>query len=285
MSPKGESKSNGEIERAVQEVQGIARTLREDLETLLNSKIHDKSCILPWLVEHAGTVYTLFHRGEPFDGMTAYRRLKGKDWTIPLPAFGEAVEFRSRARHKLESRWQEGLFLGMRLDTSEKIVGTSEGTFVVQSVRRVTADRRYSTTLIDSVLGLPWKPKPESESGVLSSELQEPFRMDPEMPEHPRAILKPAPPRPTMKNFYITRANLEKHGWTPGCPACLSTMAGQRQRGSESMFSIFFAFCTIEAFCSYFIFHLMFIFVFLNGVVCLLARILSKTIAWCVKND
>ena len=120
-------------------------------------------------------MYTLFHRGEPFDGMTAFRRIKGKDWTIPLLAFGETVEFRSRARHKLESRWQEGLFLGVRLDTSEKIVGTSEGTYVVQSVRRVTADRRHSQTLIDSVHGLPWKPKPGGEAGEPASELQEPF--------------------------------------------------------------------------------------------------------------
>ena len=36
-----------------------------------------------------------------------------------------------------------------------------------------------------------------------------------------------------MKNFYITRANLEKHGWTPGCPACLSTVSGQRQVGTS----------------------------------------------------
>ena len=31
-APKGESKSNGEVARAVQEVQGIARTLKEALE-------------------------------------------------------------------------------------------------------------------------------------------------------------------------------------------------------------------------------------------------------------
>ena len=85
-------------------------------------------------------LYNMFHKGTPFDGMTQYRRVKRKDWVIPLPAFGEAIEFRQRTRHKLDSRWQEGVYLGVRLESTEKIVGVGADTFVVQSIRRVLED-------------------------------------------------------------------------------------------------------------------------------------------------
>ena len=60
--PVGVSESKGEIERAVQTIEGQSRTLRSALETSYGSKIGDDSVILTWLVEHAGTLHNLFHR-------------------------------------------------------------------------------------------------------------------------------------------------------------------------------------------------------------------------------
>ena len=90
--------------------------------------------ILAWLVEYGATLYSLFQRGE--DGMAPIQRLKGRSWKIELPEFAEMIEFMKRTRHKLSARWEEGVFLGIKIRTSEKIVGTSEGIFVVQSARR-----------------------------------------------------------------------------------------------------------------------------------------------------
>ena len=101
-------------------MQGIARSLREDLAVDGKVKVEDSSPVLTWLVKHAGHMYTLSHRGEPFDGMAPYQRSKGTQWEIALPPFGEVVEYRVRAQNKLHPRWAEGAFLGVSLASSEK---------------------------------------------------------------------------------------------------------------------------------------------------------------------
>ena len=93
-APKGDAhaQSNGEVERAVQEVLGLARTLKDALEQKSGIELDPKSPLLAWLVELAANVLTLLHKGAPKDGFTAYMRLKGKPWKIELPMFGETVE-------------------------------------------------------------------------------------------------------------------------------------------------------------------------------------------------
>ena len=69
--------------------------------------------------------------------MTLFQRVQGKTWKVPLPPFGESVEFKKHVAHKLESRWERGVFLGVRVESTEKIVGTPLG--VCSAVRTETA--------------------------------------------------------------------------------------------------------------------------------------------------
>ena len=108
-SPKGESKSSGEVERAVQSVPGLARTLKDFLEQQSGITLESRSALLAWLVEHYSNLLLLLHKGEPHDGHTAYMRLKGKPWRVEMPSFGECVDYRTRTRHKLETRWSRGV--------------------------------------------------------------------------------------------------------------------------------------------------------------------------------
>ena len=94
--------------------------------------------------------------------MAAFRRIKGRDWTVALPAFGECVDFRVKTNHKLEPRWESGIFLGVRLHTTEKIFGTPKGVVVVQSVRRKPDDQQWNLQLLQSVTG-PWPPIQQTE--------------------------------------------------------------------------------------------------------------------------
>ena len=110
--------------------------------------------------------------------MTPYQRIKGKPWTIALPAFGECVEYKKRTRHKLEDRWDTGIYLGVKHDTTERIVGTSTGCYVVQSIRRVPEDRRYDSQLLANVKGLPWKPVPDGPEDQGVMELPEPVNLE-----------------------------------------------------------------------------------------------------------
>ena len=159
-SPVGESQSNGDVERAVQSVQGLARTIKDALETKLGDRLNPKGPIMAWLVDHSGVLLNLFHVDS--GGMTPYHRWKGKPWKIPLPSFGEVVEFRRKTAHKLEPRWERGIFLGVKETTTEKIVGNKSGIYVVQSLRRKPAGDRFSTELVDEIEGLPWNPNRDS---------------------------------------------------------------------------------------------------------------------------
>ena len=120
---EGHEKSNGEVERAGQLVGGLARTLKEFLEIHSEAKLPANHPMVAWALVYAATLYTLFHR-EKDDGMTAYQRLKGKPWKVPLPSWGESVEFRLRCRGKMESRWKEGVYVGLDCNSTESWLAT-----------------------------------------------------------------------------------------------------------------------------------------------------------------
>ena len=69
--PVGVLDSKGEVERAIQTVEGQSRTLRSALEASYGVKIGNDSVILTWMVEHVGLLRNLFHRsGDMKDGKT-----------------------------------------------------------------------------------------------------------------------------------------------------------------------------------------------------------------------
>ena len=60
-SPKSESKSNGEVERAVHSVHGLARTLMDILEQQSGIVLESRSPLLAWVDEHCSNLLLLFH--------------------------------------------------------------------------------------------------------------------------------------------------------------------------------------------------------------------------------
>ncbi len=68
-SPKGESRSNGEVERAVQEVQGMTRTLADAFRSLTGVELKPQDPLVAWMVEYAGVLLLLLHKSE--DGLTS----------------------------------------------------------------------------------------------------------------------------------------------------------------------------------------------------------------------
>ena len=93
-SPTGESQANGVAERAVQDVQGVLRTLKAALERRLGIRLKASDLVMPWMVEHCGTLINRCRVG--VDGMTAYERIKGKPNTKKMMEFGESVLYMFR---------------------------------------------------------------------------------------------------------------------------------------------------------------------------------------------
>ena len=89
--------------------------------------------------------------------------------------------YRKRTRHKLENRWEKGVFVGVKIRTTEKIVADSKGTYVVQSIRRVPLEQRFNPDLLKGIRGTPWELSP----GDASTELPEPLPILPQLPDVP----------------------------------------------------------------------------------------------------
>ena len=230
-SPKGDhhGQSNGEAERSVQTVQGLVRTLKSSLEEK-GITLEPSSAVLAWMVEYAGVLHTLFSQ-ELHEGLTPFQRIKGRKWQVALPCFGEAVDFRRNTRSKLDSRWQSGVYLGIRLQSTEKIVGTSQGIFVVQSLKRKPEGQQWDSTLVAAVRGLPWKTSPE-ETGE-GARLPEPLAVRAEVSEGlpPPARELARPEVAPFRRVYIRQSDLETHGYTAGCEACAAIREGRSRAG------------------------------------------------------
>ena len=88
-STVGESHSDGEVENAIQQVQGQARTCKLQLERRLKTSIGMESPLLPWLVRHAAATLNRYRVG--VDGFTAYRCPRGRKFSAEVAEFGECV--------------------------------------------------------------------------------------------------------------------------------------------------------------------------------------------------
>ncbi len=83
--------------------------------------------IISWMVELAGMLVNRYEVGR--DGKTSYERFRGKKSKLLGLEFGEQLSFRrTRAPGKLaklDSVWEDGVFLGYRANSGEIIVGTA----------------------------------------------------------------------------------------------------------------------------------------------------------------
>jgi len=94
----------------------------------------------------------------------------------------------------LDVRWDTGIFLGIRLHTTEKIIGTSKGVVVVQSIRRKPEDQQWDVELLQSIQGTPWAPNPSTARGAREAlELPEPLAISVEQPDIAPEETKTAP--------------------------------------------------------------------------------------------
>ena len=163
-SPRGDSRANGAAERAVQAVGEQIRVLRKALESRVGLSLCSSHPVLAWLIEHAADVISKYQVGD--DGKTAYERLKGKKFDKEIVEFGEKVHYwyekKGGKENKLEVKWGEGFFLGLRWRTGVAIIGSNEGIVKAGTLRRVGAHRRWDGEGLSKIRGYPWKWNPES---------------------------------------------------------------------------------------------------------------------------
>ena len=141
-SPVNSKGSNGAAERAVQSVEGMARTPRLVLLGTTNIAVGSDLRITSWMVRHAAWFLSHFQTGSA-DGKTAYarqferpyaERVIWKDPTLQLA--------------KLKSSWGYVLWLGRSQTSNAHLIGTTVGIVVARTIRRLPASERKDSNLV-----------------------------------------------------------------------------------------------------------------------------------------
>ena len=158
--------------------------------------------------------------------MTAYRRLRGRNWEPKIATFGEMIlARRSRALDQaaLAVRWGRAVYLGTRWGTAEHFVGDSDGSVrMVRTIRRISEDRRWDAVAVQGVVGVPQEPGRVRAAEVAPA----PVEVIP-------ASLQDAPPKRQSRSFHIRSDDLFVHGYTAGCPRCDILRAGLGGGGQQ----------------------------------------------------
>ncbi len=159
-SPVGDHQANRLAENAVKNVQWQFRVMKDALESRHCRRIEGEHPAVPWLVMHAAAV---INKGRKHvEGFTPYRRWKRREFTRPLAEFGECVWYTPAlwaGRDKLDSTWRGGVWLGVKLESGESIIGTSEGVVKARGFRRKPEKGgRWKVEDFDKFVGAPWEP-------------------------------------------------------------------------------------------------------------------------------
>ena len=219
-SPVKDHESNGRIENAIKEVQGLTRTLKDQLEGNAQVKLSMDNAIMLWMLIHAGNILTCFKVQR--DGRTAFQRLRGRKATSYMAQFGEKVLFQkvthSSRANKMDSRWDYGLYLGFSTRSMESNIWTPDGMEKARNIRRLTEDKRWDADMILRVSSAPWSRRKPQESFEMPKEDDKQQRT-----EAPKAEA----PKTKVLRMKIRKGEVIKYGPTPGCAGCKAAVHGR----------------------------------------------------------
>ena len=225
-SPVRESKSNGNVERAVRNWRDQYRTMRHYVEHRMKTKIANGSPLSTWLVAWAADVINKFRVRD--NGRTAFELMTQHRCKHLVVGFAERVHFQHTLVDKNQYKKDVGMFLGMNDRCNSFLIGMSEGIYASPHVMKFSEDQAYDPTLIDDI------------NVRFYDYLKGGVNAPPAVIASRAAILHPNPdvaPTPVAGGDYvprrarITKEDLIKHGYTPGCPGCVAAQLPERSRG------------------------------------------------------
>ena len=233
MSAVGESQSNGRAERTVQIVEDKVRTHKAALEARIGARIPVDHPVMRWMVEYVGVILNKYVKND--DGCTPYEDLHGHPCRERLVEFGERVLFHipKVRRAKLDLRWASGVFLGTTMSSNECWIGLANGNVTrARSIMRLTPERRWSMERIQNITGTPLHPNPLDTEHDLDrlpdhhANADDTLRdADADAPGEPEGRARP--------RLRITLRDLNKYGFTEGCPRCTDLQAGKLRTNSH----------------------------------------------------
>ena len=239
--PGHDPQSNGDAERAVQEVKAQLRAIYLALEARLTTAMDKRKAVVEWMIPHAADTINRFLVGR--DGRTPYFRIHEKNFAQKVLEFGEQVMAKPKRSQKttrkntLASRWREATWVGFDNRTNEHVVLSEGGPAMkVRTVKPRAEGDRWSLKAINDIEATPDvpnpkdraqpKPKNEADTGGLDFGTTGGEQLPKESIRREATL---------TRDFRITEAILERHGHTlPGCPGCAAKIEGREPRGHSA---------------------------------------------------
>ena len=215
---KGEKAENGLIEEAGKTVREFVCTFISQIEYGIDDRLELDLDIIPWIVRWAAICYSRYAVGR--DGRTAYERLRGRSCKAIVVPMGEKVWYKQLGdggdrRHKAETEWFQGVWLGPATNSSETLIGTTKGVVKASTIKRFGASERWDVNAIIDMKCTPQRPDP----GKLGLHIPVRIRVEPEVPFDMPA-LRPARNEEAPRRAYVMKRHYEEHGYTEGCEGC-----------------------------------------------------------------
>ena len=204
----------------------MVRTLKDQVEYKYGHRIPSEHPFLVWLINHAGNLLSRYHLD--VDGKTPYERLKGKKFGKVMYPIGQCVHYlplvsKSQKLNKLEPKWSDGVFLGMKETTSEYLVGTNKGVVRTRSIKLKPPSEQYDWEFLKDMVGFPWQPTPKDSAVTdIPTVIMEPTSAGAHVEK------SPLPEDPVPRQLCVNKGLLVKYGYTEGCPGCDAHRAGKR---------------------------------------------------------
>lgn len=223
--------SNGLVERTISKVQGQVRTMRSALESRVKARVRRSWDIVPWLVRHAAATLSRSNVGE--DGETPHSRVRGRKFRGACCELGEIImymkadlnEKHAEGTGQWESEWEKGIWLGIKAESGEAIVGTCEGFLKARRLHRCSqVHERWNAEAIQSMKGTPWEVVPGREGIGLTSHIYMPEEKEPIVIEERTEEEK------QTRRVRITSNDIVSYGMMPGCHGCVAWSRGSTGR-------------------------------------------------------
>ena len=155
----------------------------------------------------------------------------GKPSKDTIVEIGEEVHYRVSEvdTGSLDSRWESGIWLGIRWRSMEHHIGTPEGVLKSYAIERKPLEDRWSKDAVEAIVGTPWRPQPSS--GDTSAP-----RVLPPLPADQQLRNQPRPKEPEVRaplRPRISKHNLTRWGFTEGCLRCRQMRQGEADKGAK----------------------------------------------------
>ena len=223
-APRGDKNANGLAERAAQAVEGVARTLKLELEERLGRSIPVTHPIVTWLVRHASDLMNKLEIKK--NGKTPYEMIKGRPYRGELTAFGQKVlylDYRKPRGGDMRKRWSEAIWVGKMWKSDEHILCTSKGVFRASTIRALAVSESWNAEDIEMVKATPWNFEPGDDMPTTSIPVQEGEMREPEQTSKP-----PAP-----RGVRIELPDIRDFGYTKGCRKCEMMRRGDKSHAGS----------------------------------------------------